>query len=138
MFQLSCQKGFSSRSKDLKEAGKPRTSRFWLYAYLRRQGRQVPVDAGTGRHPKSWPAGIRQILLEWSGDGLSSMAELFLYEADRAQHVHETLEPALRTGTIVLCDRYTDSTLAYQGYGRGWTRQSDPGVKTRIASWLMA
>jgi dTMP kinase len=61
--------------------------------------------------------GIRKLLLD-GGDGLSPMAELFLYEADRAQHVRETLRPALRQGKIVLCDRYTDSTLAYQGFGR--------------------
>lgn len=63
-------------------------------------------------------AGIRELLLN-GDDGLCSMAELFLYEADRAQHVEEVIRPALRKGWIVLCDRYTDSTLAYQGYGRG-------------------
>ncbi len=64
-----------------------------------------------------WADGIRKLLLD-GGDGLSPMSELFLYEADRAQHVHETLKPALQRGTIILCDRYTDSTIAYQGYGR--------------------
>src|SRR6266550_2423411 len=53
--------------------------------------------------------------------------ELFLYLADRSQHVHETILPAINAGKIVLCDRFTDSTLAYQGYGRGidlkWLRQ---------------
>lgn len=62
---------------------------------------------------------LRPILLDARTRGLSSRAELYLFLADRAQHVSEVIRPALEAGHIVLCDRYTDSTLAYQGYGRG-------------------
>ena len=62
---------------------------------------------------------IRQVLLEVSKQPITSPTELFLYLADRAQHIHEVIIPGLEQGKIVLCDRHTDSTLAYQGYGRG-------------------
>jgi len=61
---------------------------------------------------------VRSIVLH-STDPIAPMAELFLYEADRAQHVATVIQPALADGTWVLCDRFTDSTVAYQGYGRG-------------------
>jgi dTMP kinase len=64
----------------------------------------------------SW---IRQALLDARKGPLTPAAELFLYLADRAQHIEEVVAPALAQGKIVLCDRHTDSTLAYQGYGRG-------------------
>lgn len=64
---------------------------------------------------------LRQLLLQadWSEEPLDPMAELLLYAADRAQHVARLLRPQLAEGQIVICDRYIDSTLAYQGYGRG-------------------
>ena len=64
---------------------------------------------------------IRQLLLsrpDSSESPIASRAELLLYAADRAQHVEEMLVPWLKAGNWVLCDRYTDSTVAYQGYGR--------------------
>ncbi len=63
-------------------------------------------------------ADLRRILLE-SARRLDDRAELFLFLADRAQHVAEVIRPALSRGEWVICDRYADSTVAYQGYGRG-------------------
>lgn len=61
---------------------------------------------------------LRRILLH-SSHPLEPMSELLLFMADRAQHMDEIVFPALERGAVVLCDRYVDSTLAYQGYGRG-------------------
>jgi dTMP kinase len=59
-------------------------------------------------------------LLKWSENlNISPIAELLLFNASRAQLVTEVIKPALEKGTIVICDRYADSTTAYQGYGRG-------------------
>lgn len=63
--------------------------------------------------------GIRQMLLGNSQESLQERTELLLYAADRAHHVEHLLKPELAKGTLILCDRYTDSTVAYQGYGRG-------------------
>jgi dTMP kinase len=62
---------------------------------------------------------IRNVLLDGGEHEIDSSTELFLYLADRAQHVNEVILPAMKAGKIVLCDRFTDSTLAYQGFGRG-------------------
>ena len=61
---------------------------------------------------------IRKVLLDSGTDGLSPLAEMALMFASRAQHIEEVIAPALATGHIVLCDRFTDSTEAYQGGGR--------------------
>ncbi len=61
---------------------------------------------------------IREILLNYDSE-VSSNCESFLFLADRAQHVDCIIRPSLKNGNIVLCDRHTDSTVAYQGYGRG-------------------
>lgn len=62
---------------------------------------------------------IRNILLDSDNTGLLSKTELLLFAAARAQHVEEIIRPHLNKGFIVLCDRYTDSTVAYQSFGRG-------------------
>src|SRR5207237_4494921 len=83
---------------------------------LRQQGFKVvktrePGGTETGEN-------IRRLLLDAATTGLSSMAELALMFASRAQHIKEVIEPGLAEGKIVLCDRFTDSTEAYQGGGR--------------------
>lgn len=87
-----------------------------LADYLRDQ-KLVPLVT---REPGGSSLGrkLRQILLDPDSRNLSSKSELCLFMADRAQHVQEVIAPALEQGQIVLCDRYTDSTIAYQGYGR--------------------
>lgn len=88
-----------------------------LAQYLRERGRVVvetaePGGTGIGRQ-------IRRILLDPANTAIQPRAELLLYFASRAQNVDEIIRPALDAGSVVLCDRFTDSTLVYQGCGRG-------------------
>src|SRR5216683_3824554 len=87
-----------------------------LATALRTQGLSVVVT----REPGGTATGekIRNLLLDSATAGLSPMAELALMFASRAQHLKEVVQPALTEGRIVLCDRFTDSTEAYQGGGR--------------------
>ncbi len=62
---------------------------------------------------------LRDIVLDTENGAMADVAELFIYEAARAQIVHEVIAPALARGAVVLCDRFYDSTVAYQAYGRG-------------------
>ena len=71
---------------------------------------------------------LRRVLLSLENRDLTPQAELFLYLADRAQHVAQVVRPALASGAVVLCDRFADSTVAYQGYGRGM----DPELLHRL------
>jgi dTMP kinase len=87
-----------------------------LAAVLRTRSIEVVLT----REPGGTPAGeaIRGVLLDSRTTGLAPMAELALMFASRAQHLHEVILPALAAGHFVLCDRFTDSTEAYQGGGR--------------------
>lgn len=89
----------------------------FLAAHLRATGHDV-VET---REPGGTPAGLalRGLLLGPEAVPLEPLAELHIYCADRAQHVATVIRPALAAGRIVLCDRFSDSTIAYQGYGRG-------------------
>lgn len=91
-----------------------------LTEQMQQQGHQVVVT----REPGGCPIAdrIRSILLDPANSALVHRAELLLYAAARAQHVSEIIRPALQAGKIVLCDRFTDATLAYQGYGRNLDR----------------
>jgi dTMP kinase len=85
--------------------------------YFQETGRKFIVV----REPGGTAVGekIREILLDKKNDSMTSLAELLLYEAARAQITEEVIAPALAEGTSVLCDRFFDSTSAYQGYARG-------------------
>ncbi len=87
-----------------------------LCAWLAERGYEVvrtfePGDSAVG-------AAIRRIVLDPATGEMSPRAEALLYAADKAQHLHAVVEPALRRGAVVVCDRYVDSMLAYQGAGR--------------------
>ena len=88
-----------------------------LLAVLRGSG----LEAIETRDPGGTAVGkqIRELLLDREQVRMEATAELFLYEASRAQLVAEVIRPALAQGRVVLCDRFCDSTVAYQGYGRG-------------------
>lgn len=88
-----------------------------LAASLKAQGHRVLMT----REPGGTPLGeeLRRILLSADGPQRQPVAELLLYLADRCQHLQEVIRPALEEGMTVLCDRYHDATLAYQGHARG-------------------
>ena len=88
-----------------------------LIAFLRQKGR--PVFAT--REPGGTPVGnqIRHVLFDLNNKKMYPMTETLLLLASRAQLVEEVIRPQLARGKVVVCDRYTDSTLAYQGYGHG-------------------
>ncbi len=100
----------------------------------------------TTREPGGTKLGqqIRQLLLDDPHGWIDRRTELLLYGADRAQHVEATIKPHLDRGDIVLCDRFTDSTIAYQGYGRGFDRAeidrvnqlATGGLQSDLTLWL--
>ena len=87
-----------------------------LFEHLKEGGTDVVMT----REPGGTLIGekVRGILLDPSSSGIAPRAELFLYAAARTQHIEDVILPALNEGSIVLCDRFTDATFAYQGYGR--------------------
>lgn len=100
-----------------------------LAIWLRDQG----YDVVQTREPGATKIGmrLRAILLDAAERGLSARSEALLYAADRAEHVEKVIRPALQRGAIVVCDRYVDSSLAYQGAGRAL----DPEDVSKINAW---
>jgi dTMP kinase len=113
-----------------------------LNRYLTRKG----ISCRVTREPGGCPIGekIRKILLNPDHREMSPLSELLLYEASRAQHVLEVVKPLLKKGMVVLCDRFSDASIAYQGYGRKvdlkWVerlnRLSSQGIKPDITFLL--
>jgi dTMP kinase len=92
-----------------------------IVAFLNDRG----IDCATTREPGGTQIGaqIRQILLNPGNRDLDANAELLLYVADRVQHIKTVIEPNLKVGRAVLCDRFWDATMAYQGYARGLDKE---------------
>ena len=88
-----------------------------LASYLRRKGYPVVLlrEPGGNRVAEK----IRKVLLSRKNSGMTALTELLLYEAARSQLTETVILPALKREQVVVCDRYADSSLAYQGYGRG-------------------
>jgi len=97
--------------------GAGKTTHVRLLAEWLRQQRLGVVES---REPDGTPLGEAILsIFHIEGVAISPLTELFLFEAARHQHLTELIEPAVARGQVVLCDRFADSTLAYQGYGRG-------------------
>lgn len=109
-------KGFFITFEGIEGSGKS-TQIALLAKHLTSNGMRIALT----REPGGTPIGdqVRKILLDPANRMLDPAAELLLYAASRAQHLHEIILPRLAEGTTVLCDRFSDATLAYQGYGRG-------------------
>ena len=105
----------------------------WLQSYYGKERSVV-----TTREPGGTELGrrIRQLLLDDLDFTVDNRTELLLYAADRAQHIESVIKPQLECGSIVLCDRFTDSTIAYQGYGRGFDLQTIESVNTLATGGL--
>jgi dTMP kinase len=92
-----------------------------VYSYLRRRGYPVIFTREPGGTPLAEK--IRDLILDPRNRKMSWQTELLLYNASRVQHIEEKIHPALAAGRIIVCDRFYDATLAYQGYGRRLDRK---------------
>jgi thymidylate kinase len=105
-----------------------------LKAHLEARGLRVRTTCEPGGSRIG--AELRRVLLSLENRDLCPRAELFLYLADRAQHVAQVVRPAIKAGEIVLCDRFADSTVAYQAYGRGLDEELLHGLNAQAVDGL--
>ena len=112
--------GVSPRGKFITFEGLDGSGKSTQVEKLARSLRSYGVSVTVTREPGGTTTGekVREVLLHSATSGLSPLAEMALMFASRAQHIHEVILPALAEGRVVLCDRFTDSTEAYQGGGR--------------------
>ena len=114
--------------------------------WLMTGGLGEPIDVIQTREPGGTELGqtLRSLLLNDHYLQIDDRSELLLYAADRAQHVNQFLKPQLEAGKVILCDRFIDSTTAYQGYGRGLDLAliqqlntiASNGLETHLTLWL--
>ncbi|MDY7006618.1 MAG: dTMP kinase [Cyanobacteriota bacterium] len=125
--------------------------RDWLLAQKRSSellSKLTDLEVIVTREPGGTKLGkaLRELLLNTDvyEEQIQERAELLLYAADRSQHIENLIKPYLEKGAIVLCDRFTDSTIAYQGYGRGLDLEliqklnhiATGGLKSDLTFWL--
>ena len=124
---------FTSLPKKIFGTGKS-TNREYLAERLRAEG----IDVVLTREPGGTPLAerIRELLLTPSDDAMCVDTELLLVFAARAQHLAEVIRPALARGAVVLCARFTDATYAYQGGGRGLSRERIATLETFVQGAL--
>ena len=91
-----------------------------LAGHLRAMGKTVVQSREPGAN--GFGNAVRSLLLDHSSENLEPLTELFMMLAQRTEHLQKVIGPALQQGQVVLCDRYLDSSIAYQGYGRGLSR----------------
>lgn len=89
--------------------------------YIKQFFEERNIELVMTREPGGTPIGesLREILLDKNNSEMSAITEMLIYAASRAQHVAQLIRPAINRGAVVICDRYMDSSIAYQGYGRG-------------------
>ena len=133
MGEVICMKGYFITIEGTDGAGKT-TQISLLEEYLK----QRKIDFLLTREPGGTPISekIREILLDISNQELCDNAEVLLYAASRAQHLQQKILPAVKEGKLVLCDRFVDSSIAYQAFGRGIDKEQVKAINQFATSGI--